>query len=92
MWSWGDGASQEVLREGMHVQVLHAEGGKEMKHIYQYNDVGDCTRWIAADTEAQADAYAQLHAWAPCGGVIFNDSEFPNDEAALRNLGCDAVV
>lgn len=36
---------------------------------YQYSE----TKWIAANSKFQADAYAEEHNWDPHGGLIFDE-------------------
>lgn len=66
-----------------------------MRNVYQYYAGDDPaadegTRWIAASTQAQADAHAQQQGWKPQGGEIYSDILASDRE--LRNFGCDVVL
>ena len=64
--------------------------------IYQYTAPrarGDDTRWIAANTEGEANAAARSRGWRRCGGEIFAAKhDLPQTAEALVDFGCDVVV
>lgn len=66
------------------------------KKIFQYidpdTDLDDNTRWIAADTEADADASAKTRGWKSWGGEILSGRNHGHDVPKLLAMGCDVIV
>jgi hypothetical protein len=65
--------------------------------IFQYTDPAfpgpdDDTRWIAARTEAEADAAAAARGWKQCGGEIFGEAWTREHSPDLCGAGVDLVV
>lgn len=66
------------------------------KPIFEYDDPADKkdgTRWVAAETEEQAERYAQRKGWRKAGGRIFTEGHpCGRDPGALKRMGCDVVL
>jgi hypothetical protein len=65
--------------------------------IFQYTDPAfpgpeNDTRWIAARTEAEADAAAAARGWKQCGGEIFGEVWTREHSSDLYSAGVDLVV
>lgn len=60
--------------------------------IFQYEDDQQEARWVAADTEVEANRAAFSRRWRPCGGQILVNRRLPTSLQGLVDMGCDVVV